>query len=270
MELANSGERMIPDEYKQSPQEYLIYLCHLQTYRFAFEYVAGKVVLDFGCGTGYGTHMLSEKCRTITGVDISDEAVAHAGNNYSNPNLEYKVIPSIEKFPLPFENSSFDVVVSFQVIEHINKAGTYLKEIHRVLKPGGTVIIATPDRAQRLFPFQKPWNAFHVHEYSDEELTELMHRFFETVRMLKMGGDLELFGIEQNRVRKMKWLSLPFTLPIIPETVRHNILKYLMSVKRKRRTSNRGNTADWSFNPNDIRIEESLPESVNLIAVANK
>ena len=270
MELANSGERMIPDEYKQSPQEYLIYLCHLETYRYAFEYVADKVVLDFGCGTGYGTNMLAEKCRSIIGVDVSEEAVVHAGKNYSNPNLKYKVISSVEKSPLPFENNLFDVVVSFQVIEHINEARTYLKEIQRVLKPGGTVIVATPDRSARLFPFQKPWNAFHVHEYSDNELTELMHRYFKTVRMLKMGGGWELFGIEQNRVRKMKWLSLPFTLPIVPEPIRQNLLKYIMRIKRKRRNLKSGNTVDWSFDTNDIRIEESVSNSVNLIAVAKK
>ncbi|MFQ5453208.1 MAG: methyltransferase domain-containing protein, partial [Candidatus Zixiibacteriota bacterium] len=266
MGITNSGERLIPDEYKQSPQEYLIYLCHLETYRYAFEYVAGKFVLEVGCGTGYGTHMLSERCRSIIGVDISREAVEYAVKNYSNPNLEYKVIPSIEKSPLPFESNLFDVVVSFQVIEHINEAGTCLQEIHRVLKPGGTVIIATPDRSTRLFPFQKPWNAFHVHEYSDAELTELIHIFFKTVRMLKMGGDWKLFGIEQSRVRKMKWLSLPFTLPVIPETVRQKVLKYIMSVKRKRQNSKPGATAAWSFNADDIRIEESVPESVNLIA----
>jgi len=229
------------------------------------------VILDVGVGFGKSLRGLDHQFHPekIIGLDVDsaiiEEAREHA--RQCNAKVEF-LISNAARIKLP--DSSVDMVFCHQTFHHIVDQESAIKEFYRVLKPGGTVIIATPDRSARLFPFQKPWNAFHVYEYSDKELAELILRFFKNVRMLKMGGDWELFGIEQKRVRKMKWLSLPFTLPMIPETVRQNVLKYIMSVKRKRQTSKPGVTADWSFDTNDIRIEESVPESVNLIAVANK
>jgi 2-polyprenyl-3-methyl-5-hydroxy-6-metoxy-1,4-benzoquinol methylase len=158
----NTGERVVAEHYVRTRESYLIYIMHIVTYNYARSYVIGKDVLDMGCGTGYGTALIADSCLSISGVDISDEAIAYAKEKYQHPNLAYKTIHKVEDAPLPFADQKFDVVLSFQVIEHISDTRTYLTEIQRVLKPGGVFIVATPDRSTRLLPFQRPWNRYHA------------------------------------------------------------------------------------------------------------
>ena len=142
--------------YKSSQEDHLIYLCHIATYRFCLPYVKGKRVLDFGCGSGYGAARIASNCESVTGVDISEEAIAYAKKKYSAPNVTFRHIKKVENEKLPFSDEEFDVVPSFQVIEHVQDTHAYLLEVLRVLMQDGTLTVATPDRSTRLLPFQKP------------------------------------------------------------------------------------------------------------------
>lgn len=201
----------------RSRREQLIYQFHLASYDFAVPYAAGRSVLDLGCGTGYGTARLAPRCKSIVGVDVSEQAVSAAAAGFRAPNLQFRTVAPTEIAPLPFEDSSFDVVLSFQVIEHVADPVGYLTEARRVLVEGGVMIVATPDRATRLFRGQRPWNRFHLREYAPLELEALARKVFPTVEMYGMGGPEGLLAPELRRTRRLRVATIPFTFPGSPE-----------------------------------------------------
>ncbi len=267
-ELRNTGERVIPEEYRDSPASRLVYVTHVATYRFCAPYVENRHVLDFGCGTGHGTAEMATVCASAVGVDVSPQAIEYARSRYPSPNVRYRVIPGIEVEPLPFDDHSFDTVVSIQVIEHVSDADAYLAEAKRVLRQDGVLIVATPDRTTRLLPKQRPWNRFHVREFSEATLDALMARHFRAVEVLRMSGTPDVIRGELERTRRLRWLTLPFTFPLAPEWYRTTGLGLLSIVDRafsgRRRTDN---TGPWP-SERDVSIGRDLSPSINLVAVS--
>ena len=264
MKLEPTGERMILEHYKSSPEDFVIYLMHVATYRFAERYTQGKRVLDYGCGSGYGSAQIARTAAHVTAVDVSDEAIAHARTQFGGDNIDFAVIdPSA---PLPFADASFDTVLSFQVFEHVEDTDRYLAEIRRVLVPGGTLLLVTPDRSTRLLPGQRPWNRWHVREYDNTGLARLLARHFTQVDIQGMGGDPEVIGIELRRCNRIKWMTLPFTLPILPDRWRVGALN---AIHRLRGESARGGTPrEFPFGVEAVRIAPGIAPSVNLVAIA--
>ena len=108
-ELTFTGERFIPDLIEKS-----IVAEHFQRYNAVLDIVKGKKVLDAACGSGYGTALMASTAESVTGIDISAEAIGYAKKRYAElDNVQY-MEASIAK--LPFEAHSFDVIVSFQTI----------------------------------------------------------------------------------------------------------------------------------------------------------
>lgn len=270
MQLEPTGERLIEEFYKNSHQNYLIYLFHMATYNYVRDYVAGKQVLDYGCGSGYGTHHISSLCAKVTGVDIADNAIDYALQHYQAPNLTFHRVEPADQAPLPYPDSSFDTVISFQVIEHISDPDTYLSEIRRVLKPGGVFICATPDRATRLLPGQKPWNMWHVYEYNSASLLRTLSRYFQSIDLLSMGGRREVLEIELRRTRRLSWLTLPVTLPFVPEAIRIAALKLLKLLAGQGRKRASPPLREFPYDESDIVIGMNVSPSVNLIAIVRK
>jgi SAM-dependent methyltransferase len=270
MQLQPTGERVIEEYYLSSPERYLIYLFHTATYRFALEHARGNRVLDYGCGSGYGSHLLAPACHSITGVDVSADAVAYAAEHYQAANLDYRRIDRAEVARLPFADESFDTVLSFQVIEHIRDVEPYLSEIWRVLKPKGVFVCATPDRSTRLFPWQKPWNIFHVHEFGARDLAQRLTTKFADVEMWRMGGKPAVLEKELQRARRARWVSLPFTLPFIPEPLRVGGLNILRSFGGKIDAGSVSTPSNFGFTEEDLFITRDANPSVNLIALARK
>lgn len=167
-----TGERLIPEKNQND----LILGEHLARYYFARSFVKGKKVLDVACGTGYGTKILAEAGAIETfGVDISTEAIDYARENYSSENAKFS-LGNAEK--LDFPDKEFDVIVSFETIEHLNDYCKFLKEIKRVLKEDGTFIVSTPNKA--LYPEGNP---FHVKEFYRDEFISELRQFFENVKL---------------------------------------------------------------------------------------
>lgn len=271
MSLEPTGERVIEDFYKNSPLNYLIYLFHVKTYHFSLPYIQGKnaCVLDYGCGSGYGANFIADHCSHITGVDISADAIHFASKNYSKPNLKYLQVPVADQ-GIPFEDASFDVVLSFQVIEHIADTRPYLSEIRRVLKPGGVFICATPDRSTRLLPSQKPWNMWHVYEYDDAALRKTLEPHFSSVQINKMSGKRSVLEMELKRTRKLMWATFPFTLPFIPKSLRVASLRFLKSISGDAKRAPSNNVESFDFSEDDLVIAPDASPSVNLVAIAVK
>jgi SAM-dependent methyltransferase len=154
---------------------------HLARYDFAVQYVRNKQVADIACGTGYGTQMLAEAgAKSVLGMDISADAVRYSRQTYDGPNLSYAVADAQNLATV--RDAEFDVIVSFETIEHLTDVEAYLDELKRTLRPGGTLLISTPDRriASVLHPFLgHPKNPFHVREYTKSEFLGLLSTRFQ-------------------------------------------------------------------------------------------
>ncbi len=194
-----------------------MYLLHEATYRWADPYVLGGRVLDLGCGTGYGTASLVGVASHVVGVDVSAEAIRLATGAFGESGAEFRQVADPSRNTLPFADGSFDAVLSFQVIEHLDRPAAYLAEAARVLVPGGVLLLATPDRATRLFSWQKPWNRFHVTEFDGRSLQRALDTQFARSEVLGMTLAPEFVGHEQARVRQARLMSLPFTFPGAPD-----------------------------------------------------
>lgn len=264
MELEPTGERMILDRYQSSPEDYAIYLMHIATYRFAEPHARGKRVLDFGCGSGYGAHLIAETAASVIGVDVADDAVAYARSHFVRDNLSYQRVSADGN--LPFAEGSFDTVLSFQVLEHIREPARYLASIRRVLATNGKLVLATPDRSTRLLPLQRPWNRWHVREYSATELEHLLSCYFAKVDVMGMTASGSLLSVELRRARILKWLSLPFTLPFYPDRLRVKLLNLVHRVRGPGVSS--GESQSYPWHVSDVKIEKGAKPSINLVAIA--
>ncbi|PLC48056.1 hypothetical protein CR159_20230 [Pollutimonas subterranea] len=167
--LPFTGERYLPEVGG------LIELEHLHRYILASKLTANKVVLDIACGEGYGSALLAKNAKNVTGVDIAPEAVSHATAAYPAENLSFSVGSCAQ---IPLEDASVDVVVSFETIEHHDEHEAMMREIKRVLRPDGVLIISSPDKLEYS---DKPGyqNEFHVKELYREEFTDLLGVHFK-------------------------------------------------------------------------------------------
>jgi ubiquinone/menaquinone biosynthesis C-methylase UbiE len=202
--LEKSGERVFPDQF-ENLDEYLVFLRHL----FAYEHVVHSIerhdsLLELGCGEGYGTSLLSGYCKTITGLDVHEESLNHAVGRYESENCKFRLY---DGSAIPFPDESFDKAVLFQVIEHVEDDSGFLREIARVLKPGGTLFLTTPSRSYRLKPGQKPWNPYHIREYTHRELLGVMKKSFSSVEIKGIRASDEVQELEFRRVEKNHKLS---------------------------------------------------------------
>jgi len=185
----------------RSVEEYVLQLVHTCAYVTASRVAKNKKVLDLGCNTGYGTRILFNSAKQIVGVDVSENAISSAKNEYGHLGITFR---QIDGKRLPFDDDTFDVIVSFQVIEHIVDHSKYIGEIQRVLAPNGVVLFTTPNALLRLDPGMKPWNEFHVREFSFSELKALLDAYFPKVGIFGLFANEPLYSIEVNRLSKAR------------------------------------------------------------------
>jgi len=168
-------------------------LRHRAAYAFAIERareVGAERVLDLGCGTGYGTAELAEALPRVFAIDrISPDADArHEGAHFIRADLN----------GIPLGADLFDLVVSFQVIEHLADPRIYLETIARIVRPGGTVLISTPN----LLTSDRE-NPFHVHEYAAHELGDCLRAHWDDVEMLGVTASAEPMAYYEARLRRI-------------------------------------------------------------------
>ena len=153
---------------------------HLHRYAIISKYIEGKIVLDIASGEGYGTNLISQKAKFAYGVDIDAQSIADARQKYQKENIEF-LEGSTDAIPL--QDDSVDVLISYETIEHHDRHEEMMQEIKRVLKPGGMVIISTPDKYfysdKRNFK-----NKFHIKELYKNEFLELVSRYFSKAQLL--------------------------------------------------------------------------------------
>jgi SAM-dependent methyltransferase len=165
-------ERIVPDE--TSPG---ILALHLKRYEFARPWCRDRAVLDAGCGVGYGAAHLAEVAESVVGVDRAEEAIAYARERYARPNLELRVGDLLD---LDAAGGSFDVVCSFETIEHLEDVDAFLAEVVRVLRLDGVFLVSTPRVDETT---ASPENPFHHVELSPGDFEALLRRSFREVEL---------------------------------------------------------------------------------------
>jgi SAM-dependent methyltransferase len=173
--LEFTGERVVPGLVDPN-----LLNEHLARYRFAALFAHGAHVLDAGCGSGYGTAELS-CAESVAAMDIAHEAVLHARDKYPGPHTSF-LQGRCES--LPFADGVFDLVIAFEVIEHLERWGDLLAEARRVLRPSGALLVSTPNKAFYAESRDKAGpNPFHVHEFEYYEFDTALKAHFSHVHV---------------------------------------------------------------------------------------
>lgn len=261
MRMRFTGERVLPD----LPELRATFLQSKAVYDFTASRVDGLRVLDCGAGEGYGPALLSESAHCVVALDASTEAVMHASQKYrDSANM---LFIAGDAGSLPFSSNSFDAVCCFQVLEHLVDAPAFLFEARRVLRPGGCLILSTPNR---LWAETGP-NPHHVLEYSADELAELLEIVFPSVEMLGVFGSERVMRYRARNRRIVRWLMYLDVFGLryrLPERIRGPIHATLTRVIRgflRRRNPvavDDLTTADFSIRG------ENTGHSIDLLAIA--
>lgn len=168
----------LPHQAISDQSNKLLLADHFNRYRFCQQFVSGKRVLDAACGIGYGARLLAEAgAEYVHAVDISSDAIAAARAHYDHPHVHFE-LRDLLSLSSP---NHYDVVVSFETIEHIADTQQYLRVIQDCLKPGGLYFVSTPNRAvsnPQATLFDKPKNPFHQIEWTRNEFIELLEGYF--------------------------------------------------------------------------------------------
>lgn len=254
--LLFTGERL----HEEDPLFAVDIVRHRAAYAYAIELAqreASQRVLDLGCGTGYGTSQLADAVPRTFAVDrISPDPAAR------HPKVAFIRADAAH---LPLESGAFDLVVSFQVIEHLEDPGPYLDAIACLLQPNGVALLTTPNLLQ-----SDGENPFHVHEYEADELSTLLAGHFADVEMLGVSAGPEPKAYYDARLRRIRSI-----VRLDPLGLRHRLPRRLVDLLFAslavlvRRGIQRSDGLP-SVEIGDFPISADDPESLDLLAVCRR
>lgn len=175
MEKKGTGERLEPNVFNETTIE------HLHRYAIALDLVQNKEVLDIACGEGYGANLLSVRAAHVTGLDKDDAVIKQASTRYKKDNLRF-ITGNAEELSLPA--GEYDIVTSFETIEHVANQSKMIAELKKMLKPGGLLIISTPNKKMYSDETGRR-NPYHVKELYEEAFTGMLRQHFRNIEILK-------------------------------------------------------------------------------------
>lgn len=234
----------------------------LKAYVLAAELVNGNL-LEVGCGEGRGIDLLLPRVIKYTAIDKIEPVIGKLTRKYPAAKFYSGNIPPLSIFP----DNSFDSIVSFQVIEHIEDDKLFLKEIHRVLKPGGIALLTTPNRPMSLS--RNPW---HIREYTAQELADLAKQYFKEVTMKGVTGNGKVMEYyERNKksvARLMRWdiLDLQHKLPAVLLRMPYEFMNRMNRNKLK----DSSDELVLSIRHEDYLLTEAASEALDLFLIARK
>lgn len=206
----STGERLMQFENN------IITLEHLHRYAITAELVSGKLVVDIACGEGYGSALLAKKAMQVTGIDLDPAIIDYAQKKYQRKNLSFMQGSILQ---IPLDDHVADIVVSFETLEHVGDHEKVFAEIKRILKPGGLLILSTPDK--NFYSDQSGHkNPFHVRELYPDNLSELALKFFQKGQLYRQISGYFSLIISDHSDQGTEYFTGDFQqlnkLPIIP------------------------------------------------------
>jgi 2-polyprenyl-3-methyl-5-hydroxy-6-metoxy-1,4-benzoquinol methylase len=170
--MNDTGERMMPT---RADEVSVVFSRHKFTYEYIQQYTGNRTVIDVGCGTGYGSRILSENAREVIGIDLNNEAIAYCRENYKSENLSFV---QSDVFSLN-EERKYDIAVTLQVIEHVDNVSEFCDKLKSIVKEGGGVFISTPNIPvdQKI----RNKNSYHVNEMTYPEFKKILENKFKNV-----------------------------------------------------------------------------------------
>jgi ubiquinone/menaquinone biosynthesis C-methylase UbiE len=223
--------------------------------------VSGKV-LEIGCGWGRGLELLTKVANHYTGIDKNEELIAGLSAEYPNSTFIAASIPPLRSLP----DNTFDYIVTFQVIEHIENDDLFIKEAHRVLKPGGKLLLTTVNKTFSLT--RNPW---HVREYYADGLKSLMAKYFPTVDTKGIHGNEKVMTYyEQNKesVKKLTRFDIFNLQYLLPRRLLQVPYDLMNRLNRNRLLQADGIAAEINYT--DYLVSKDPAGSLDFFYVATK
>ena len=234
----------------------------LSAYVFSQKYIKGDV-LELGCGEGRGIDIILRKSKSFTAIDKIKDIIEKLSSKYKDNVFISSNFPPLSDI----EDNSFDTIISFQVIEHIQDDNQYISEIDRILRPGGVALITTPNIKMTLT--RNPW---HVREYTSEELNNLCRKYFSQVDVLGISGNtkvIEYYNQNLESVKKFKRLDIFNLEKNLPNFIYKIPYEFLNRVNRNNLQSN-DNELVSAITYKDYELIKDDPNNLDLFVLLKK
>jgi len=179
-------------------------------YRYAAKFAAGKSILDYGCGGGYGTEYLSRFTnKPVVGFDVDAKTISYANRFYQHQHLCFvSTLNNLHRF---------DMIVSFQVIEHLNHSQLiiYFNKLKSLCKPNGLIIIATPNKNITSYKLKTPIFAHHFQEFTPDSFKSLLTSQLSSVKLYGQISSTTYFQVKNHSFSYKDTASLPTKIKVI-------------------------------------------------------
>lgn len=251
-----NGERFV----KHSNMSWDLFLQHTGRYLFTKPFVSGKTVLDAACGSGFGSKILSGRAKKVIGIDRCPETIRYCNSTYQDKNLAFI---QMDCRYLAFPPSSFDIVVSFETLEHLKESKIFLQELNRVLKVDGMLIISTPNKENFELYTKGNKNPFHYQEFTKNEFEEMINVNFKLEQILgqRFFAKKDLALLSEYTEKKIEYGNDHFLRRLVRVGLRRLLNKEARST----------HFLYWEVWANKCKVGDVIPSrAVYLIAIAHK
>ena len=244
------------------PSENVIFQRHMIAYMETAKMISGKV-LEIGCGEGYGLAELAPKTEQYLAVDKYDTPISKELKKQNNISFRQIEVPPLQGI----EDNSIDFVVAFQIIEHINDDELFISEIFRVLRPGGKLILTTPNKLMSLT--RNPW---HFREYIPNEMQEILETSFKDINIkgvFGLGKAMDYYEKNKKAVEKItRWdiFNLQYLLPRFLLQIPYDIFN---RINRQKLQDNNHDLVD-KVTINDFCIKPMTDKCFDYFCIATK